>query len=78
MKANLSGKIKSIQRLDSGEALLSVVLDGKTQPTDEERRAAKQLPRIKSDIALRLPQLVADELRFGQTLYFKISDEEEV
>ncbi len=76
MKAKLSGKITRIERLNDGHVGVRIVLDGKMAPTDEERLAATQLANVKSYIILRLPQLVADELRFGQALYFTISDEE--
>lgn len=67
MKAKLSGKIDSIERVERGEALVSILLDGKLAPT---------APVMKFDIKFRLSQRVADELRFGQVFYLTISDEE--
>lgn len=73
MKAKLKGKITAMSEIERGETLVSVTIQPNGVVTDAKGPDAK---KIEMDMVFFVKPLVAQQLKFGQDLFFTVSDVE--
>lgn len=75
MKAKLRGRITAMSEIERGDqTLVSITIQPKGAVSDAKGPDAK---KIEMDMAFFVKPLVAQELKFGQELFFTVSTEED-